>query len=108
MLQQIVAWLFAEAGDIQFRSFMKGVERTDSMDAPKEAPHPFQRVVIFQFRGAAAMLWKNSETKSLKIMQRCSLQHQRGYDRNFVLGQFLHERVFLENGPVRPASRTVE
>src|SRR5687768_6159595 len=87
---------------------MKAAERTDSMDTPKEASHPFQRLVIFQFRGATAMLWKNSETKSLKIMQRCSLQHQRGYDRNFALGQFVHERVFLENGAVRPASRAIQ
>ena len=48
---------------------MKGVERTDSMDARKEAAHPFQRVAVFQFRRAAAVPWKNSETKSPEIMQ---------------------------------------
>src|ERR1700681_3050139 len=52
--EQPVAWLFAEARDIERRSVGEARPRADRVNAPDEPPKPLACRPIFELRGATA------------------------------------------------------
>jgi hypothetical protein len=78
------------------------------MDAPDEAPDPFQDLGIRQLGRAPATAGEDREAEALVLVQRAPVQHARRHHRHlhgFELGQ---EGVLLQDGRVAPAPRAIE
>ncbi len=73
--QQKIARLDAESLDIECGAILISLECADRMDAPKEAPQPFQRVAALQFRRPSAVFFKNRKTEAVEVMQCLVVDH---------------------------------
>ena len=78
------------------------------VDAPDEAPEPFERVAILELRGAPAAARKDREPKTRKQVQRASFVNERCDHGNFARGELGGKCMLLEDRGLAPARGPVE
>ena len=106
--EQEIEGLAPEGLGIEFRAQRIRLDRTDGMDAADEAPHPFQRIRVVQFRRPSAAAREDGEAEALEFVQGAPIDGHGRHHWNFMFDQFGHEGMVFQDGVVAPAVRTVE
>ncbi len=60
----------------------EGVRAAHAVDAPDEAPEPFERLLVLEIGGAAAAAREHREAEAFALVQRRAGEGERRHDRN--------------------------
>jgi len=85
-----------------------GLRSVLDQHARQQAPHPLQIRRGFQFRRTPAAARVQREAKPLVMQQSGIVESQRRNERQFRIGQFKRERVFLFDRRIAPAPTAIK